>query len=305
MNQTVLPGQKQTKYIITLVALAIIAFVLIIATHLSLAVAESQLGSINVNATVPGDPPQIPAHISVPSDNSHFTSRSISVSGECETDKIIQIYKNNIFAGSTVCNGGKFSIILDLVYGKNELVARTYDSLYQRGPDSNLVTVYYDSEQDRTYATTYYEYNDIDNQLIVLTDKDYLGAVIQSDFRLKAQVIGGREPYAVYIGWGDGSKDLILQPDSTEFIAKHTYKYAGNYNVSIDVVDTEGQEAGINVVVIVDGKPVPYAPSILNNPQKTLPILSALWQVYIVVVFSAFSFWLGEKSLIHRYRSAK
>ncbi|MCB9823026.1 hypothetical protein H6800_02020 [Candidatus Nomurabacteria bacterium] len=295
------------KYIVVLSIYIIFAILLYAATNISMAVAESQSGGVTVSATVPGEPPQVAAQILSPISGSRFDNQSITVSGTCESGKIIQIYKNEIFAGSTLCSGGVFNLKVDLVYGKNDLVAKTYDSLNQKGPDSSTITVYFDNQSSNASDNKNQSYTNSSlalEQLVVITDNFYQGVIVESSFTLSSRVMGGQAPYAVYVSWGDGKEDLVLQPSSDEFEIQHVYKFAGDYKVSVKAVDSLGNKASIQTMVIVNGKPIVYAPSFLKNPTKTLPILTRVWQIYIIVVLSTFSFWLGERWLLHRYKRA-
>src|SRR5579862_2643743 len=105
-----------------------------------------QSGSIGLNGTVPSAPPTVAATITTPTNQQHFSTLPITVAGSCPSGTFIEIYKNNIFAGSTPCNSnGTYSASIDLLYGQNILYAQVYDVLNQAGPESNSVTVFYDA----------------------------------------------------------------------------------------------------------------------------------------------------------------
>ncbi|MBA3758557.1 hypothetical protein H0X10_02920, partial [Candidatus Saccharibacteria bacterium] len=106
-------------------------------------VENPQSGSVGIEGKLSAPPPTTGATISVPTNGQGFRTLPITVSGICQNDLLVKVFKNNVFAGSVVCKGGSYSIIIDLFNGQNELVARVYDALDQAGPDSNVVTVVY------------------------------------------------------------------------------------------------------------------------------------------------------------------
>lgn len=100
-------------------------------------------GSIGITGTMPGKPPTTGATIATPTDGQHFSSSPIEFSGTCPADTLVELFRNDIFAGSTVCSeDGKYTATIDLLSGANTFVARVYDALNQAGPDSNKVTAY-------------------------------------------------------------------------------------------------------------------------------------------------------------------
>src|SRR5438105_4209568 len=88
-----------------------------------------QAGSVGLTGQVPGKPPSQGANITSPPDGKHFITSPITVSGSCPTQTLVEIYKNDIFAGSTPCSdSGGFSINVDLLFGQNTLTAQVYDA---------------------------------------------------------------------------------------------------------------------------------------------------------------------------------
>ncbi len=103
--------------------------------------AESSLLSL----TVLGAPPAVGATIDQPVTGDNFTVATTTVRGTCPLGLMVEIYRNNVFAGSVMCDAaGLYSLVITLVPGQNELVARVVDGLGQYGPDSNIVIVDYD-----------------------------------------------------------------------------------------------------------------------------------------------------------------
>src|SRR5581483_6088235 len=107
--------------------------------------ATSQNGATGISGTVAAPPPSQGATIDVPRTGQSFNTVPITVSGLCPSNTLVEIYKNNVFAGSTECTKSSYSLQIDLFDGQKELVARVYDNLNQACPDSNTVTVTYSS----------------------------------------------------------------------------------------------------------------------------------------------------------------
>jgi len=105
-----------------------------------------EAGSVALTGTMPAAAPKIAATITSPGNGQHFSTSPVTITGTCPKDTLVEIYKNNIFAGSGPCDDkGSFSFQIDLLIGQNTLIARVYDVLNQPGPDSNPVTVFYDA----------------------------------------------------------------------------------------------------------------------------------------------------------------
>ncbi|OYW42039.1 hypothetical protein B7Z28_01870, partial [Candidatus Saccharibacteria bacterium 32-45-3] len=110
-------------------------FILVIAVSspLSIATASAQswtrpdpdAESISLTGVVEGKPPTEAARITSPTDLTRTSQSPIEISGTCPVDTIVQIYKNDMFAGSTVCReNGTFKLEIDLLIGENILIAR-------------------------------------------------------------------------------------------------------------------------------------------------------------------------------------
>src|SRR5262249_49984771 len=104
-----------------------------------------QAGSVGLTGVMPTPPPTTAAQITSPTNGQHFRSSPVTISGTCPDNTLIEIYKNNIFAGSSTCSkGNTFTIEIDLMFGQNVITAQVYDALNQAGPVSNPVTIFYD-----------------------------------------------------------------------------------------------------------------------------------------------------------------
>ncbi len=251
-----------------------------------------QSSSIGLSGQVPAAPPTTAATIKEPADQKHFSQSPVTFSGSCPTGTLVELYKNNIFAGSTTCSDtGSFSMDVDLLIGQNVFVARVYDALNQAGPDSNNVTVFYDLVPTQGSSLSSLSFSG--NQLLLNTDAVFRGTFPSQELSLPVEIIGGTPPFAVNIQWGDSTNKVVSRNDNTSFRTGHAYQKAGTYQISIQVSDATGRVAFISVAAIVNGQP-----SVVSS---TTPAsiaangLLVLWPLYTAVFAVVVSFWLGEK----------
>lgn len=252
------------------------AFTAFIFPGSALAAQQMESGDIIINSQVVGPPPSTPPTIDSPIDGTTFDHKQIEVKGSCVADLIVKVYRNNIFAGSALCNSnGTYGLFIDLYDGRNDLIARQYDAANQSSPDSNTVTVYYTIKeptlpgegqpqgQDGTIPSPS---NQLPNggaagqssevaQFQLIIDYDYTLQSIfpNKPFRLPVKFAGGTAPYAINIDWGDGSNSVFSKDAAMLFNTDHTYKTPGYYTVKIKVSDKNGEEASLQFVLIVNG----------------------------------------------------
>lgn len=225
--------------------------------------AASENGDITVSGTVPTPPPDNAPTIDQPSQGVTFDHKNITVSGRCDPGLIVKIFSNNVFVGSTVCQGdGTYSLRVDLFIARNDLIARQYDSLNQASPDSNMVTVYYSPVQptlpDSDSGGTGSGQDDTPPSIAhfqLIIDYDYTVQSIFAGhaFRLPVKFMGGTGSYIVTIDWGEGSSNTFKRNNTNGFDTSFIYERSGTYIVSIRVNDSSGQEAFLQFVVIVNG----------------------------------------------------
>lgn len=222
------------------------------------AATQVQSGNVNVNGIVPGPPPTTPPTIDSPAQGQNFDTKNITVSGGCIVGLLVKVFDNNVFAGSTLCQaGGTWSLQIDLNIGRNDLIARQYDTLNQSSPDSDTVTVYYVPPSispsipgDNTNPPV----QTAEFELRINYDYTVIGIFPGQQFRLPISFYGGTPPYAVSIDWGDGTTSLYSRSNSKEFISEHVYKEPGYKTLTIKVTDAEGNTAYLQFVLVVNGK---------------------------------------------------
>jgi hypothetical protein len=249
-------------------------------------------GSIGLTGTVPANPPTVPATITAPSDQQHVTTSPVTVKGTCSVGLLVEIYKNDIFAGSTFCSDkGTYSIDVDLIFGANKLTAKVYDALNQAGPDSVAITVTYDVLPAQSAALT--PLNFAGTQLLLNTDAVFRGSFPGQELAMPIDIIGGTPPYAINIQWGDNGNNVVPRNNNDTFKAGHTYAKPGTYQISVQATDAVGRVAFITVASIINGQPISAGST--ATPASTTNQLLVLWPLYASAVGILVSFWLGER----------
>lgn len=255
-----------------------------------------EAGSIGLSGTVLGKPPKVAATIDNPKEQQRFTVSPVIFSGTCPVNTLVELFKNDIFAGSTPCtNDGKYSLEVDLLIGQNLMIARVYDALNQPGPDSNKVTVFYDALPPQAGALSLLDFGGA--QLLLNTDAVFRGVFPEQELTVPLDIIGGTPPYAVNIQWGDSTNKVIARSDNASFNAGHTYVKAGTFQIGIQATDALGRVAFLTVASIVNGQP--SVPTIANASASTTNKLLLLWPLYAGAFAAVASFWLGERREKH------
>jgi hypothetical protein len=250
-----------------------------------------EAGSVGLTGAMPASPPKVAATIIKPTNGQHFSVTPITVSGTCPADTLVEIYKNDIFAGSTPCEkNGTFSVDIDLLFGQNTLKAQVYDVLNQAGPESNSVTVFYDTAFPVAAPSSFFDFSGA--QLILNTDAAYRGSFPNRLLNVPITVIGGTPPFAINVQWGDGSNDIVSRSDNTTFNVSHTYKKPGTYKIVIQGTDSKKLVAYLSVAAIINGTPDLLASTSTKPPTNKLFIL---WPILAVAATLVFSFWMGEQ----------
>lgn len=251
-----------------------------------------EAGSVGLTGVVPGKPPKTAATIQTPTNGQHFSTSPVTFSGTCPENTLVELFKNDIFAGSTVCGtNGKYTIDIDLLVGQNVVIARVYDALNQPGPDSNAVTVYYDALPPQSDSITSFNFGG--NQLLLNTDAVFRGVFPEQTMTVPLDVLGGTPPYAINVEWGDATNKVVPRNDNATFNVTHEYKKSGTYQVIFQATDAGGRVAFLTVAAIVNGQPDPAVASTASvaTPNQLL----VLWPLYTASLAIVVSFWLGEQ----------
>lgn len=252
-----------------------------------------EASSVSLTGTMPGKPPVIAAAIKSPNNQARFSASPITFSGSCPANTLVEVFKNDIFAGSTPCSeAGIFTLEIDLLNGQNTIIARVYDALNQAGPDSNPITVYYDALPVQASALTTLDFGSA--QLLLNTDAVFRGSFPDKEMSIPIDIIGGTPPFAINIQWGDSNNKVISRNNNTTFKTAHTYKKAGTYQISIQASDAMGRVAFLTVASIVNGQPN-VAATATTIPKSEVSKLLVLWPLYVGAIAVLISFWIGEQ----------
>jgi hypothetical protein len=258
--------------------------------------AAQEQGSVGMEGRISAPPPTTAATISIPRTGQAFTTLPVTVSGICPNDLLVKLFKNNVFAGSVQCTNGSYSLIIDLFDGQNDLIARVYDALDQAGPDSNTVTVSYNTSQpgfkDRVSLTS------------PIAKK---GANPGELLKWPITLSDGEGPYALSVDWGDGkTPDLLSREFPGDFEIQHVYDKPGVYNIIIKATDKNGGVAYLQLVGVANGplsQDTGNASNTDSNNAGTQSKTKILWQpAAFLIPFIIATFWLGKKYQMHVLR---
>lgn len=257
-------------------------------------VENPQSGSVGLEGQIPGPPPDQAARINSPVNGQTFTQLPVTVSGTCPEGVIVEIYRNDVFAGSVMCsNNGTFQLQIDLFNGENRLIAKVRDLLGQLGPDSNEVTVFYEpavTRSDRQLAS---------QQLMLLTNISFRGAEPGTKLDFPLRLVGGRGPYAISITWGDGSSDVLSRSDTGNFTISHVYDSPGVYRIIVKATDELGSVAFLQLTAIIDGVD---GTTEGDEPPPRVITKVLLWPLYVLLALLPVAYWLGMRHERRKYR---
>ncbi len=251
--------------------------------------------SISVTGVMPAAPPTTAAVIISPVNGQHFSATPVTVTGTCPKNTLVELFKTDIFAGSTPCTSeGTFSVDIDLLVGSNILIARVYDDLNQAGPDSNVVSVYYDALPAQTSPLNLPNLGG--SQLLINSDAAFRGVFPNQNLTVPISILGGTAPYAINIQWGDSTNKVIPRDSNVTFNTSHIYTKAGTYKITIQATDANGRVAFLTVTAIVNGQPSTMTAT-TNGGSKTSTTntILVLWPLYTAALAAVISFWLGEQ----------
>ena len=289
---------EHTSYLPLGILLLVVGLVLIAYTSYAQS-PPPQSQSIGLTGIVPGAPPTVAATINQPTNNQRFGVSPITVSGTCPKDTLVEVFKNDIFAGSTVCSADEtYTLEIDLLIGQNVLIARVYDALNQPGPDSTAVTIFYDALPTQAGLLSPLSFGG--TQLLLNTDAVFRGTFPEQELTMPLDILGGSPPYAVNIQWGDSTNKVIPRNDNVSFTAGHVYKKPGTYQINIQATDALDRVAFLSVAAIVNGQPDVITPGTTDSvSDTTLSRLLLLWPLYVGAFAVVISFWLGERREKH------
>lgn len=281
-----------TKRVAVIILATLMLFLAGTVAVLAQSSANPQTDSVGITGSVPADPPATGATISFPTSGEVFRQVPITVTGICPADLLVKMFKNQVFAGSVVCDAaGNFTIDIDLFSGRNELVAKVFDALDQPGPDSNLVTITYDDSGSSIGAS----------KLVLTSNFATRGADPGTTLYWPLGLAGGGGPFAITVDWGDGSTDVKSLDLAGNFSVDHVYEQPGTYKVIVKAADNLGDTAFLQLVAVSNGLLEGRLDEGATDRVVTNYIF-VLWPLYVMVVFIVSTFWLGRRYEVRRIR---
>jgi hypothetical protein len=247
---------------------------------------QTESGSVGIEAEIPSNPPTNAPGISIPRNGQVFTNTPITVSGTCSKDYLVEIFKNDVFAGSAICKNGSYSIQIDLFDGQNDLIARQYDSLNQASPDSPVITVTFNNNVANSGARP-----------TITTNFAKRGADPGETLSWPITLSGGTGPFAISVDWGDKSApELISRSLPGLFNIQHVYAQSGIYNVTIQATDANGDSAFLQVVGISNGpiQQTSHTGGQISPTVKTERVI-IWWPMLLLLILTIIAFWLGKR----------
>lgn len=251
---------------------------------------------IGMEGRIQQPPPSDAPTISLPADGQVFEEIPVTVTGLCADGLLVRIFKNNVFGGSAMCEGGSYTLQIDLFPGANELVAIQYDDLDQPSPESNRRTVTYAIDVPNVPGSP----NQVAQRITLTTNYARRGVDPGKELTWPITISGGRGPYAVSIEWGDGKDELLTRDAAGTWDIKHVYERPGVYRVIIKATDADGESAFLQVVAIVNGA---VGADVQANETPTVIKRVVLWQPALILFpLLLTSFWLGKRFQLRRVR---
>ncbi len=243
----------------------------------------TQSGALGLSGTISVPPPTQAATITIPNNGQTLSGGPITVSGTCPSGLLVEIFSNNVFAGSQQCSGGTFSVKTSLFSGSNQLEASVYDALGQSGPASNMPTVQYSSAL----------FSPLGPLLTLSSSYATRGANPGEILSWPIVISGGTGPYSLSIYWGDGTQPQSqAAPFSGNVTIAHTYKMSGSYNITIKATDKNGETAFLQLVGVANG-PITPAGSTSSSPSTSNTSSVIWWPAAVILPLLFVAFWLG------------
>jgi hypothetical protein len=291
---------RHTSYLSLLLLLFITAMPLSFASNAA-AVAAVDTG-YQVSGVVPGQTPsQTPTIANITNGHSYTSNDPITVHGSCQNATLVELFKNQVLAGVTVCNNGSYDLSIDLFIGSNTLLAQSFNSADVGGPQSAPLTVSF--LPAGTTLTSTSELNVLGvpaDQFYVTSQMFYSGTGAGEIISWPLTIVGGQAPYALSVGWGDGKTDLSVLQTAGPLTISHAYKtanpQANGYPVIVKITDKSGAQSYLQLTAIVHGTAqVSGVGKIVGGGYSTSTAIRIAWQILGFLIIVVFSFWVGER----------
>lgn len=258
---------------------------------------QSSAADYTVTAKIPAEPLTEPALITTPANGSHHNNQPITVAGTCPYKSYINLHRNDIFAGTTLCQpAGTFSLQVGLLNGENRLQAHVFNVTDDEGPLGSIVTVFYAPAVAPKTPIKPIPPKPAPDPFVITSDYRYRAYLPKEGIEWELSLSGGQSPYAVNIKWGDGNESNYVQKDPGSLTIEHSYSKAGTYKIEISGSDLSGATSflQLNAIVVNDPTSLIATPTQPLAPSDRGNLLWLMWPAYAVLLLMVVSFWLGE-----------
>lgn len=259
-------------------------------------------GSYGTYAVVEGQAPKVAPTITSPVSGASFsTSDLVRVQGSCQNNTLVKLFKNEVLAGSALCQAGSYQISINLFIGANSLVARAYNNNDAVSPDSKIVSVQFSPPGTNLNGTSQLSaQGSAAGQFYITSAITHHGYRPGETITWPLTIVGGQAPYAISVSWGDGKTDLYSRSAASELSISHVYAKAagskGSYPVTIKATDQAGTSSFLQLTAIVNGDA--QAVGLLSSAKggyDRSTVIRFAWQLLALAAIIVLSFWLGER----------
>lgn len=242
--------------------------------------------------------------------------QTIILDGICPKDTYIKFYRNDIFAGTTMCIGNStFSIEIGLYKGLNAIVADVFSLTDGEGPASLPLYIQF-GEKPSSIPTR--GQVPLFEPFFLTIDFQFHGVYVYEPLNWDVVIHSGLSPYAFTVNWGDNTNTTFTTQVLGVVTLTHVYKspggYNGSYAIKIHAKDSKSATTTLQLMAIVNQRPTKSNPvaavtcstsgatnrcaSWLNSVKQWLWVA---WPAYGIVLLMTASFWLGEREEILRF----
>lgn len=288
-------SHTHTSYRGLILVLIVFSFAFIFVQNLAVKADDT----ITVTASVPAPLPTIPPVITSPTDNSKIFTSTVMVSGICQIltpPSIIALYRGDTFLGSGSCSkNGTFATRIDLVEGPNVITPKSFNVFGTAGLVGSPVTIFYNS------------LNPVVDNFSLTTDMPFVTYRVNKQFKWSVDISGGKEPYKLFVNWGDGTDELVKVPSPGRVFLFHEYANIKQYTIRATAIDNTGSERSLEVLALT--LEAPKKSEVLGithqlNWLKDIPTIYVLLvSIFIALIAFRMTPWLVSRHWIEVFDS--
>ena len=239
--------------------------------------AHTLAGSYDVSASIAFPLPTQAATLNHSSPGNKVQNAALRLSGSCQLlypISVVSVWSDNGMLGSTLCGGSTFNLMVSLNPGNNTIRSRTANLSNIYGPDSELVSIYYDASKpvpapaepqkpaeglsrQETVAFNQGAAADLNME----TSAPFYTLSAENEVQIAVTVGGGQAPYTLELNWGDGSTDTRTLEAAGTYTFAHRYIESNSYNVITKFKDVKGAATQLTFAVASPKSPEVPAPA--------------------------------------------